>query len=61
VESAVSLGFNNVIDAFHVVNGAAIPLNQFAQKIFANTLLGMASSLKGVKKVRRLVVSVRKR
>lgn len=43
------------------VNGSAISLNQFTQKIFANTLLGMASSLKGVKKIKTLEVSVRKR
>jgi hypothetical protein len=43
------------------VNGSAISLNQFTQEIFANTLLGMASSLKGVKKIKTLEVSVRKR
>lgn len=29
VDAAVSLGFNNVIDAFHVVNNGAIPLRFF--------------------------------
>ena len=43
------------------VNGSSIPLNQFAQTIFANVLLGMASALKGVKDIVTLQVSIRKR
>jgi len=32
------------------VDGASVPLNAFAQKIFENTVLGMVASLRGVKK-----------
>ena len=31
------------------LNGASVPLNAFAQKIFENVVLGMVASLKGVK------------
>jgi hypothetical protein len=43
------------------VNGSPVILNQFAKQIFANTLLGMVSSLKGVTEVRSLEVAVRKK
>jgi molybdopterin-guanine dinucleotide biosynthesis protein B len=48
-------------DTLLFVNGSPIILNQFANQIFANTLLGMVSSLKGVTEVRSLEVAVRKK
>ena len=42
------------------IDGSPIPLNRFAKKFIANTLIGMVSTLKGVGKVRSLEVSVRK-
>jgi molybdopterin-guanine dinucleotide biosynthesis protein B len=43
------------------INGSAVPLNRFTQQVFANALLGIASALKGVTKIRNLEVSVIKR
>jgi molybdopterin-guanine dinucleotide biosynthesis protein MobB len=43
------------------INGSAITINQFAQQIFSNALIGMASTLKGVEAIRTLQISVRKR
>jgi hypothetical protein len=48
-------------DTLLFVNGSPVVLNQFANQIFANTLLGMVSSLKGVTEVRSLEVAVRKK
>ena len=48
-------------DTLLFVNGSPVILNQFARQIFANTLLGMVSSLKGVTEVRSLEVAVRKK
>ena len=48
-------------DTLLFVNGSPVILNQFANQIFANTLLGMVSSLKGVTEVRSLEVAVRKK
>ena len=49
VDAAVSLGFNNVIDAFHVVNGGPIPLRFFADErkakkgiVLTDTFLSLA-------------------
>lgn len=46
-----------------VLNGAAIPLNPFATRIIHATLMGMASSLKGVRgdrAIERMGVSIRR-
>lgn len=43
------------------IDGSHIPLNRFAKKFIANTLIGMVSTLKGVEEVRSLEVSVRKK
>ena len=48
-------------DTLLFVNGSPVILNQFANQIFANTLLGMVSSLKGITEVRSLEVAVRKK
>lgn len=40
-------------------NGKSIPLNAFAKEIIANTVLGMASALKGMPQASKLDVSVR--
>ncbi len=43
------------------INGSPVPLNPFTKQFFANTLLGMVSTLKGVEEVRSLEISVRKK
>lgn len=44
------------------IDGTSIPLNAFVQKIFENTIWGMATSLEGLKKnPRRLTLTVIKR
>jgi hypothetical protein len=48
-------------DTLLYVNGSPVILNEFAKQIFANALLGMVSSLKGVTEVRSLEVAVRKK
>jgi len=40
-------------------NGKSIPLNAFAKEIIANTVLGMASALKGMPPASKLDISVR--
>jgi len=47
-------------DTVLFINGSPVPLNRFAKQIIANALLGMVSTLKGVKKIRSLEVAVRK-
>jgi molybdopterin-guanine dinucleotide biosynthesis protein B len=42
------------------VNGAPVPMNTFTRGIIASALLAMVSSLKGVGKISRLQISVRK-
>lgn len=42
-----------------LINGSAVSLNRFTKQMFANTLLGMAGTLKGVGRIKNLVVSVR--
>ncbi len=44
-----------------LVNGAHIPLNPFTRGFIAETLSGMVSSLKGVKKVKSLHISLRRK
>lgn len=44
-----------------LVNGAHIPLNPFTRGFIAETLFGMVSSLKGVKKVKSLHISLRRK
>lgn len=48
-------------DTLLFVNGSPVMLNQFAKQIFANTLLGMVSSLEGVTEVKSLEVAFRKK
>jgi hypothetical protein len=42
------------------INNVPIPLSTFPKEIISHTLLGMASSLKGVGDIRRLDISLRK-
>lgn len=44
-----------------LVNGAHIPLNPFTRGFIAETLFGMVSSLKGVKEVKSLHISLRRK
>ncbi len=43
------------------INGAPVTLSTFPQKIIGNVLLAMVSSLKGIKEVRGLDISIRRR
>ena len=43
-----------------VLNKAAVPLNPFAICIIRSTMLGMASSLKGVSSIERMRVNIKK-
>jgi len=42
------------------VNGEAVPMNPFLDSLIANTVLGLASSLKGVEAVETLVLEIRR-
>ena len=44
-----------------LVNEAHIPLNPFVKSLMAKTLLGMVSSLKGIKEVKSLHISLRRK
>ena len=44
-----------------LVNGSPDTLNQFARQIFVNALVGIASTLKGVDKIRSLDISIRRK
>jgi molybdopterin-guanine dinucleotide biosynthesis protein B len=48
-------------DAVLLVNGSPVVLNQFARQVFVNALVGIASTLKGVDKIRSLDISMRKK
>ena len=48
-------------DAVLLVNGSPIALNQFTRQVFVNALVGIASTLKGVTKIRSLDVSIRRK
>ena len=48
-------------DAVLLVNGCPVALNQFARQVFVNALVGIASTLKGVGKIRSLDISIRKK
>lgn len=48
-------------DAVLMVNGCPIPLNQFARQVFINALVGIASALKGVDRIRSLDISIRRK
>jgi molybdopterin-guanine dinucleotide biosynthesis protein B len=48
-------------DAVLLVNGCPVALNQFARQVFVNALVGIASTLKGVDKIRSLDISIRKK
>lgn len=43
------------------INGSPVSLNRFTKQFFANTLLGMVATLKGVEEVRSLEIAVRKK
>lgn len=48
-------------DAVLFVNGSPVPLNPFTKRFIASTLVGMASALRGVEKIRSLDIFVRKK
>ena len=43
-----------------LLNNEAVPLNPFAARIILSTMLGMASSLKGVSTIERMRVNIKK-
>ena len=43
------------------INGKPVPLNDFVTNLFSNTLSGMVSSLKGIRKISGIDISVRKK
>ena len=40
------------------LNGSTVPINDFVNKIIRNTVLGMVTSLKGVKEVNKLKIEI---
>lgn len=40
------------------LNGSAVPVNEFVNKITRNTVVGMVASLKGVREVNKLKIEV---
>ncbi len=42
------------------INGLPIPLNRFAKRFISNVVIGMASALRGVEKIRSLDITVKK-
>lgn len=47
-------------DTVLFINGSYVPLSPFPKQFISNTLMGMASTLKGVERIRSLEISVRK-
>jgi len=42
------------------LNNAVVSINPFVNKIIQNTIVGMVSSLKGVSKINKMTISIRR-